>query len=428
MIPVRPLFAAIFAALALLALAAIPAAARSGGIKYASDYSDVRGFNYNTVSSRGYVDQWNRYDHAEVDRHMGYAERLRLNMARVFLAYGSWKADPARFRANIRDFVRTAYAHHIGTMFVLIDGPNGLMPNPFEDSAKPEMQAYVKDAVAAVADEPGLAMWDAGNEPDWVRLPAAPPNTNQPQRIKLAMYVATLVKQYDKATPVTIGCLFLTCSEQTAPVLDVLSFHDYSQTRAQIAADIQRGQALSQRLKKPIMTTEMACVGRANPYDISIEEHDKAHMGWMIWELMIARAWGNVHGIFYDNGTIRDPAIVAAVLGFYRNRGPDIVMEQSDREGITSGVLQDARKWLDNPKPDWFGGMVIAETMANTLEAAQLVGMRNPPTRKVELLRAGGENFPALRLLIGEFMTELAPNAIIGQTPMHRFYTPVVAH
>ena len=110
MIPVRPLFAAIFAALALLALAAIPAAARSGGIKYASDYSDVRGFNYNTVSSRGYVDQWNRYDHAEIDRHMGYAERLHLNMARVFLAYGSWKADPARFRTNIRDFVRTAYA------------------------------------------------------------------------------------------------------------------------------------------------------------------------------------------------------------------------------------------------------------------------------------------------------------------------------
>ncbi len=421
-------FALLLCATAALALVAEPAVARSGGLKYAPDYSDVRGFNYNTVSSRGYADEWNRYDHAEVDRHMGYAERLRLNMARVFLAYGSWKADPVRFRANIRDFTRTAYAHHIGTMFVLIDGPQGLMPNPFADTAKPEMQAYVKDVVAAVGNEPGLVLWDAGNEPDWVRLPVAPPNTNQAQRIRLAMFVATLLKQFDKVTPVTIGCEFLTCAEQTAPVVDVLSFHDYSQTRAQIAADILRGQALGRKVGKAIVTTEMACVGRANPYDIEIEEHNTAHMGWMIWELMIARAWGNVHGIFYDDGTIRDPAIVAAVLGFYRNRGPDIVMEQSDREGITSGILQDAHKWLDDPKPGWSAGLVIAETMANTLEAAQLVGMRNPPTRKLELLRSGGENIPALKLLIDEFVVELAPNAIPGQTPMHRFYTPQVTH
>jgi hypothetical protein len=414
--------------MALSLLAAAPAAARSGGIKYAADYSDVRGFNYNTVSSRGYADQWNRYDHAEVDRQLGYAERIRLNMARVFLAYGAWKADPARFRANIRDFVRTAYGHHIGTMFVLIDGPQGLMPDPFGDGAKPEMQAYVKDVAAAVGDEPGLVMWDAGNEPDWVRLPAAPPNTNQPQRVKLAMYVAAALRQFDKVTPVTIGCEFLTCAEQTAPVVNVLSFHDYSQTRAQIVADIQRGQAMAARFGKPIITTEMGCVGRANPYDIEIEEHDKAHMGWMIWELMIARAWGNVHGIFYDDGTIRDPSLVAAVLGFYRNRGTDIVMEQSDREGITSGVLQDAHKWLADAKASWFDGMVIAETMANTLEAAQLVGMRDPPTRKVELLRAGNENMPALKLLVEEFIAELSANATPGQAPMQRYYTPPVAH
>ncbi len=403
-----------------------PALARSGGIKYAPDYSDVRGFNYNTVSSRNYEDQWNRYDHTEVDRHMGYAQRINLNMARVFLAYKSWLADKVRYRANIRDFVRTAHAHGIGTMFVIVDGPNGMMPGLFEESAKPLLREYVRDLYETVGQEPGLVVWDAGNEPDWVRLPAAPPNTNQPQRVRVAKYVASVLQEIDRNTPVTIGCLFLTCTEETADVTDILSFHDYSQTRAQIQADIKRAQALSARLKKPIMTTEMACVARANPYDIEIEEHSKAKMGWMIWELMIARNWGNVHGIFYDNGTVRDPSLIAAVLGFHRNRGPDIVMEQSDREGITSGILQDGRKWLDSLKPDWFDGMVIAETMANTLETAQLVGMRNPPTRKVELLRMSGENVPALRILIEEFMSALAPNAVIGQTPMHRFYTPDV--
>jgi hypothetical protein len=132
--------------------------------------------------------------------------------------------------------------------------------------------------------------------------------------------------------------------------------------------------------------------------------------------------------LWEGDGTVRDPSFVAALFGFYRNRGKDIVTEQSDREGITSGVLQDAQKWLDNPHPDWFDGMVIAETEANTLEAAQLVGMRDPPTRKVELLRTASQDIPALKLLIGKFSAQLAPNAIPGQTPLHRYYTPYVPH
>jgi hypothetical protein len=414
--------------LAVLVLMPMPALARSGGIKYAPDYSDVRGFNYNTISSRGYQDEWQSYNHAEVDRDMGYAQRLRLNTARVFLAYKAWQADKVKFRANIKDFVRTAYAHGVGTMFVIVDGPGGMMPDLFQDSAKPGLREYAQDLVATVGDEPGLAFWDVANEPDFVKPPQTLPNTNQAQRVAVAKFMAQAFKEFDKHTPVTVGCLFLTCTEDTAPYVDVLSFHDYSQTRAQIQADIKRAQALSSRLKKPIMTTEMACVGRANPYDIEIEEHDKAHMGWMFWELMIARAWGNVHGILYADGTIRDPSLVAAVLGFYRNRGPNVVLEETDREGITSGILADAHKWLANANSDYFDGMVIAETEANTLEAGELVGMRDLPTRKVEMLRAGPQNVFALRQLIETFSTQLAPNAIPGTTPMHRYYTPAVAH
>jgi hypothetical protein len=103
------------------------------------------------------------------------------------------------------------------------------------------------------------------------------------------------------------------------------------------------------------------------------------------------------------------------------------MLEQTDREGITSGVLDDARKWLDDSKPDWANGLVIAETEARTLEAGQLVGMRDLPTRRVYMLRAEPENLPALREMIQEFSGDLAPNAIPGMTPLHRYYTPKVA-
>ena len=322
----------------------LPAAqAKSGGIKFAPDYSDMRGFNYNPISAKNGDDKWISYNHAEIDRDMGYAQRMKLNAVRMFLSYKAWTADRAGYDAKLKDFTRTAFAHHIGVMFVVVGGPQGMMPGLFEESAKPKLREYAQDLVRSVGSEPGLSMWDAANEPDWVHPPAALPNTDQPQRIKVARFMAAALKEFDHDTPVTIGCMMLDCTGQTADVVDVLSHHDYSQTRAQIDADIVRAQKMAAELKKPAINSEMACVGRANPYDIELEEHNKYHMGWMIWELMIAQYWGNVHGILYANGTVRDPSIVAALFGFYRNRGRDIVMEQSDREGITSGVLQDAQ-------------------------------------------------------------------------------------
>jgi hypothetical protein len=413
---------------AFACLLSAPATAKSGGIRFALDYSDMRGFNYNPISVKVGEDKWLKYDHKEIDRDFGYAERLRLNSVRVFLSYKGWVKDRATYDASIRDFTRTAFAHHIGVMFVVVGGPQTMMPDLFEETAKPKLREYAQDLVKTVGDEPGLFMWDAANEPDWVHPPGQLPNTNQAQRIKVAHFMARTLKDIDHHTPVTIGCMMLDCTEQTADVVDVLTHHDYSQTRAQIDADIVRAQAMGARFHKPTINNETACIGRANPYDIAIEEHSKHHMGWMIFELMIAPYWGDVHGIFYADGTIRDPSIVAAVYGFYRNRGPDVRMEESDREGITSGVLQDAHKWIADPKPDWFDGMVIAETEANTLEAAQLVGLRDLPTRKVELLRAAPPNIAALRLLIEQFTDLLAINAIPGELPLHRYYTPKVAH
>jgi hypothetical protein len=413
---------------AALAAGCGAASARSGGYKYAADYSDIRGFNYNTASSLNTDDQWQNYKHAEVDRDFGYAQRLQLNSVRVFLSYKAWLADKATFREHLRDFVRTAATHHIGVMVEVVNGPAGMMHGLFEESAKPLLRDYARDLVDAIGNEPGLSFWDAGNEPDWVRPPEAMPNTNQPQRIAVVKFMATAFHEFDHHTPVTIGCLFLSCTMETASYVDVLSHHDYSQTRAQIVADIIRGQAFAASVHKPLINTEMACVGRANPYDIEIEEHSRAHMGWFIWELMIAHYWGDVHGIFYPDGTIRDPSIVAAVMGFYRNRGPGVVLEQTDREGITSGLLDDARKWLADPRADYSAGMVLAESEANTLEAGQLVGMRDLPTRKVDMLRVGPQNALALRQLIRQFSDQLAPNAIAGQTPRHRFYTPAVPH
>jgi hypothetical protein len=422
-----------WAALLLAIMAARPVLAAdamanaNGVVRYVSDYSNVRGFNYTPASARGYTEEWEKYNHTEVDRDMGYAEKLNMNTARVFLSYQAWQAGAASMKASMKDFVRTAAAHHIATMFVLVDLPQGMMKDLFEDSAKPQLRAWAADMVDAVKGEKGLAFWDIANEPDLVRIPTFMPDTDQPQRIAVARFMATTLKGLDRRTPVTIGCLYLTCTEATADVVDVLSYHDYSQTRAEMDADIAHAQQLAAKVGKAVMTTEMGCTGRADPYDIAIEAHDKAHMGWIIWELMIAHGWGPIHGVFYPDGTVRDPSIAAAIIGVFRNRGADVTLEEPDREGLVGGTLDDARKWLASDKPDWFDGVVVAETEANFLEANQLVGLRELPTRRLEMLRAG-HDMAALRKLVLEFTTDLTPDITLGKAPAHRYYTPAVPH
>ena len=63
-----------------------------------------------------------------------------------------------------------------------------------------------------------------------------------------------------------------------------------------------------------------------------------------------------VHGIFYPDGTLRDPSILAAVLGYYRNRDPKtVVAAQPNQEGFVEKALREANRVLQIERSDPFG-------------------------------------------------------------------------
>jgi len=135
----------------------------------------------------------------------------------------------------------------------------------------------------------------------------------------------------------------------------------------------------------------------------------QAHVGWYIWELMIADYWGPVHGVLYADGTVRDPSIAAALLGFFRNRGTNAVEEMPDRENHLTQAVAKNKRWLSDPNPDWQEGLDLAEVSANLLESAQLFPMHTLPTRQVDLLRAGPPDVASLRPLLEKFTSSLEP-------------------
>jgi hypothetical protein len=123
------------------------------------------------------------------------------------------------------------------------------------------------------------------------------------------------------------------------------------------------------------------------------------------------RGWGEVHGVFYPDGTIRDPSIPMAVMGIFRNRGPEVMLERPDREGRVTRSLSEARTWLANPNGGWQTGLDIAEAAANLLESAQLVPLHELPTGKVERLRCGPEDCATLKTLLEKDIAALQPYA-----------------
>ena len=396
---------------AVTALALLVAASAAAQRRIPKDLSGVRGFNYQSAPTVGHTEHWLQYNAAETERDFDFAKRLQLNQVRVFVPYAAWEQNKEAFRKNLVHLVRAAHQRGMGVM-PTIQYARGISMNK---DKWPESREFVADLIATIGKEPGLAIWDVSNEPDCCALPPTPANRT---RMEHAVYMAGMFHELDPVTPVTIGAAFSDNMIEMGEAQDVLSFHNYLATRAAIRADIAKAKAYAAKVGKPVIDSEIGCIARSNPYDLALEEHMKANVGWYIWELMITHQWGTVHGVFHADGTVRDPTIVAALLGMFRDRDADLIPAVPDREGAVTRAVTNNRKWLADANPGWEGGLDLAEVSANLLEAGQLIAMIDPPTRTIDLLRKGAPNMPALRAAIEKFTAILEPYQLPEKDPL----------
>jgi hypothetical protein len=399
-----------FHAAAFTALVLLTGAPASAQRRVPKDLSAVRGFNYQSAPTTGHVEHWLQYSAAETERDFDFARRLQLNQVRVFVPYAAWAQDKEALRKNLLHLVRAANQRGMGVMPTIQYAP-GVSQNR---DRWPESKEFVADLIATIGKEPGLAFWDVYNEPDCCALPPTPANRT---RMEHAVYMAKMFHELDPATPVTIGAAYSDNMIEMGEAQDVLSFHNYLATRAAIRAGIAKAKAYAAKVNKPLINTEIGCIARANPYDVALEEHMKANVGWYIWELMITHQWGTVHGVFHPDGTMRDPTIVAALLGMFRDRAEDVMPAAPDREDFVTRAVTNNKKWLADANAGWDAGLDLAEVSANLLEAGQLIAMNDPPTRTVELFRKGAPNMTALRAAIEKYTAILEPNQLPRNDP-----------
>jgi hypothetical protein len=371
------------------------------------DPSLIRGFNYtpaNAAAPRHHIDCWLHYDSATIAFDLDLAKSLNLNQVRVFIPYAVYTEDKEALPVKLRHFVRECHKRSIGVMPVVGNGPWVR-----DTTLRARGREWVRFLVNVISSEPGLLCWDVMNEPDWPITPIERVMMN----FENCKFMSKTFHELDPGTPVTIGMAFVDGMIELADYVDVLQFHDYMQTREQIRNNITKAKEFAAKVRKPLINGEIGCIARANPYDITLQEHMNAKVGWYIWELMIIRkGWGTVHGVFYEDGSIRDPSIAAAIMGFFRKRTEDILPSVPDQEGWVTRVTGQSDKWLKDPDGTWKDGLDIAETAAHLLEAGELTAMRIPPTWEVERLRQGEVNLKALKELIVNFKCLLEPYRI----------------
>jgi len=375
-------------------------------MKPLKDYSFVKGVNYGVK------------EETRVRRDLGYGKRLGVNSVRVWLSYLDYEADPEGYVQKLVNFVRVCDSEGVTVVPILFNG-NGVRPATLEEDFIPRGEAYAAAVIAALKDEPGLIMWDVMNEPPCNDLILGAKTKEEADgwyaKIwKFVRYFCKFTKEQDPVNAITVGNWLAEHIEATADLVDVIAYHDYSSTLKGVREAAELAIAMGKKYDKPVINNETCCIARSNPYDLVLQVLEEYKIPWYVFELMIEGYWNDVHGIFYPDGTVRDPAIAAAMLGCYRNRDINtIVPEKANREKQAKQALEKLDALLSDSHANVFayGGMQadelleVCEHMANLLEAGELVSMQIPPTAKIYAWRK--QEKPNM-LAIKKFAYELA--------------------
>lgn len=358
-------------------------------MKPLQDYSFLKGVNHGLER-----------DEAALRRHLGYGKRLGINSVRIWLSYKEFANEGAGYVDALRQYIRVCDSEGVTVMPILFNG-NGIDPAILEEAFLPEGETFAKAIVEGVKDEPGLIMWDIMNEPPCNPLILEAPS----QEVKDGWYAkiwkfvrhfCKFVKGLDPVNAITVGNWLAVDMESSADLVDVLSYHDYSTTLKGVTDAAELALSVGKKYGKPVINNETCCIARANPYDTVIQKMNELHIPWYVFNLMIEGYWNDVHGIFYEDGTVRDPAIAAAIVGCFRNRDLNaLVPEKPNREQQAAKSVQRAAELLADNNKDVFayGGLNVndlldvCEEMANLLEAGQLAPMQIPPTARIAAWR-----------------------------------------
>ncbi len=247
------------------------------------------GANFLPSTAINQLEMWQAetFDTATIDKELGYAESIGMNMMRVYLHDLVYENDSAGFFDRMDQFLQLAQKHNIKIMFTIFDScwdPFPVAgkqrdPKPFvhnsgwvqspgqnilKDSTKyPQLERYVKAVVGKFANDDRIAVWDVWNEPDNM-TGASYEKVEIPNKADLVLPLLKKTFEWARSVnpsqPLTSGLWAGNWeSDSTLKPIeklqveesDVLSFHNYDKPE-----DFQKRVEQLMRYNKPLFCTE----------------------------------------------------------------------------------------------------------------------------------------------------------------------------
>ncbi len=290
------------------------------------------GCNFIPSTAINELEMWQTetFDLKTIDRELGWANGIGMNVARVFLHYLPWHQDATGFKQRINKYLAVADKNHIKTMFVLFDDcwnedpHSGIQPKPrlgvhnsgwlqcpgkkmHEDTASWELLGnYEKDILATFKNDSRLLMWDLYNEPG---------NSNyNDTTLPLLKKIFAWAWEVRPAQPLTCGIWYdnKSLSDFQLVASDVITFHNYNK-----ADELEKEITELKKLGRPLICSEYMARTNGSRFITHLPVFKKYRVGAINWGLVSGKtntifSWGSkeggtepavwFHDVFRDNG------------------------------------------------------------------------------------------------------------------------------
>lgn len=301
------------------------------------------GVNFIPSTAINQLEMWqsDTFDPETIDRELGWAADLGMNVVRVYLHDLAWEQEPEAFKARVDKFLGIAWSHGIKTSLVLFDdvwNPEpvaGTQPGPVpgvhnsgwvqspanrevnDTSYWPRLERYVTDVISHFGDDHRVLYWDLYNEPG-----------NEGQGSKsLPLLEATFrwARAVSPSQPLTTGSWFhhRKLNSFAHAASDIISFHNYGDLAA-LDADIGGLKAFG----RPVICTEWMARTTGSRFESHLPLLKERGVGAISWGLVSGKTqtiypWGSpeseqppsvwFHDILHPDGTAYIPEEVRII-------------------------------------------------------------------------------------------------------------------
>jgi len=240
--------------------------------QWQKDNGWLRGSNFNPSTAINQLETWQAatFDTTTINRELGWAQGIGLNVMRVFLHHVAWEVDKEGLKKRMNTYLNISSRHGIKTIFVFFDdcwNPTykaGKQPDPkpgvhnsgwirdpgdllySDPSLIKILESYVKDILTTFREDKRIAMWDLYNE--------AGNSAYGNKSLQLLMTVFKWGREINPSQPLTSGVYSLNLKDFNHFIVenaDIITYHNYDDpARHQAAIDTLK------RYGRPLVCTE----------------------------------------------------------------------------------------------------------------------------------------------------------------------------